>query len=52
MEWVVNLVIYYVIAIYLWPVRRYNPIHIIWVVPLFCLLLIALPFIVVPILRP
>jgi hypothetical protein len=51
-EWVVNLIIYYAVAICIWPAKRYNPVHIIWVVPLFCLFLITLAFIVVPILRP
>lgn len=52
MEWVVNLVIYYAMAVYLWPAKRFRPVHIIWVVPLFYLGLVTLAFIIVPILRP
>lgn len=52
MDWIINLVIYYAVAVYLWPEKRWRPVHIIWAVPTFYLGLVALAFIVVPILRP
>lgn len=52
MEWAVNLIIYYLIAIHLWPERRWRPVHILWAVPAFHLSLVASAFLITPILAP
>ena len=52
MDLVVNLTLYYLIAIHVWPEKRWRPIHILWAVPAFYLGLNILALLITPLLAP